>query len=624
MERGRDTILLEGLRILDLTYGPSGGYAGRLFAESGAHVTKVVTGDQEISTFKDSRKRMIRTTDNQLPETIAEQLAVGHWDIVLWDSHMALHLESQLASLLEKISGSCLSVRIHFPSTVDVKEEHALQEWGGWTSLTGDPHRSPLYIGGFPATSLVGAHTAAATMFAWLEQKKGFVQVDALTVVVSALEGVYTNYLETGEVRERVGNRHHTLTPMSIFPCQNGFSFIGAPVDEQWELLERWMGRAPNPNWASVDERQQSYPALEHCIADWTQGMEREELFHTGQAFRLPFGDVQTLEDVKRCPHLNMRHFWKGQHPSDGIQLPWIIYRHSSCKLENRSHSLKRLRILDLTSMWSGPYCTRLFADHGAEVIKVEAPHRPDGIRGNSGESPAPFFNELNRNKCGITLDLRQEEERAKFLKLVATSDILIDNFSPRVMENFGLTREVLWAQQPGLIIMSLSAFGQTGPYRDYVGYGPTLESMSGLASLTGYRDGIPWLPGFSISDIGAGIHGTFALLAALYFQRRFGNGLAVDLSQYEAAIQLIGDYIIEETFSPTPLQPVGCTSIAELAIQDQRPLEVKTSDGKRSISTPWIIDNPENQTYEPAPTLGQHNPLLEDYMAKREWHHQL
>lgn len=216
-----------------------------------------------------------------------------------------------------------------------------------------------------------------------------------------------------------------------------------------------------------------------------------------------------------------------------------------------------------------------------------------------------------------MTLDLRQQADLEKFWELVESCDVLVENFSPRVMENFGLTREALWERQPGLLIVSLSAFGQTGPYRDYVGYGPTLESMAGLASLTGYGDGIPWLPGFSVSDMGAGIHGAFALLGALYSHRQDGRGIAIDLSQYEAAVQLSGDYIMEGTFSTELQKTTGSRCVADL--KEFGPvLETEMNGGGRSIAAPWSSSGDPVRLYEPAPELGQHNLFLDDFIKKK------
>src|SRR5699024_4616096 len=120
-------------------------------------------------------------------------------------------------------------------------------------------------------------------------------------------------------------------------------------------------------------------------------------------------------------------------------------------------------------------------------------------------------------------------------------------------MRNFGLDCETLWKFQPKLGVISLSAFGQTGPYQNFVGYGSTLEAMSGIASLTHYSDGVPWLPGFSISDIGSGVHGAFTLACVFLQKQKKEAGFRVDLSQYETACQFVGDYLVDNTLAIEP-----------------------------------------------------------------------
>jgi len=267
-----------------------------------------------------------------------------------------------------------------------------------------------------------------------------------------------------------------------------------------------------------------------------------------------------------------------------------------------------------MTNMWSGPYCTRLFADLGIEVIKVEAPHRPDGIRNQKG-SAAPFFRELNRNKYGVSLNLNLIDDRKKFLELVEISDAVVENFSPRVMPNFGLQCEQLWKQQPELIFLSLSAFGQTGPYRDFVGYGPTLEAMSGIATLTHYGDGKPWLPGFSISDIGAGIHGAFILAASLIYRKRNRTGIRIDLSQYEVACQFVGDAFFEDCAGKQNKK--GQTRNLKNIADENRVHKLAILEGPPLIGMPWQSKEWKISIKSP-PKLGQHTNELR-YFVNRD-----
>src|SRR5699024_6333417 len=253
----------------------------------------------------------------------------------------------------------------------------------------------------------------------WTKQG-GLITIDALSIVVSGLEGAYSNYLATGFSRSRPGNRHHSLAPMAIMPAADGWALVGAPVDEQWELLKSWAELPDIKEWRDALNRKYHCSELEECLSNWTRHMNRQELFLDGQTFRMPFAKVQSPEELMHCPQLKHRGFWSCSSSEDGnIQLPWKINSHSVSQCTSfPASSWRDVRILDLTSMWSGPYCTRMFADLGAEVIKVEAPHRPDGIRANQGTA-ASFFRELNRNKLGIQLDLRIEADRQELLQLV-------------------------------------------------------------------------------------------------------------------------------------------------------------------------------------------------------------
>ncbi|WP_042356049.1 CaiB/BaiF CoA-transferase family protein [Bacillus rubiinfantis] len=602
--------LLTGIRILELTAGPSGSYAARLFANCGASVYKVLRRGTPQSVFRDRNKHIIETVDLEDFFAVSRDLLRQHWNLVLWDSHVPKALETQLKQRQE--NSSVIGVCIQFPTDVDITEEYALQALAGWQALTGNPVHPPMRVGGNTAAYLIGAHVATAGLVALFEKswtgKGRLVNVDALTTAVSALEGAYSTYLATKESRSRVGNRHHSLAPMSILPARDGWVFIGAPVDEKWELLAGWAGIEPRKQWLSNEGRRDDYRKLEKALQEWTRGLSTEELFLTGQAFRLPFAKVQTPQEVMCCPHLQARNVWTmSHHGVSGLRLPWKVNIGPVSSIYNTKPmgktSWQGLRILDLTSMWSGPYCTRLLADMGAEVIKVEAPHRPDGIRANRGIK-APFFRELNRNKRGIQLDLRQEEARKVFLELVKISDVLVENFSPRVMANFGFTKEELWKLHPNLVILSLSAFGQTGPYRDFVGYGPTLEAMSGLAVLTGIN-GQPQLPGFSVSDIGAGIHGAFVLMAALIFSQRTGIGLQADVSQYEIACQFSAA-CLEQKKEREKEETVMIRDITAIASAGEIST-VTLPEGDQVLGMPWYSSGWEPRSDSP-PELGQHN----------------
>lgn len=208
------------------------------------------------------------------------------------------------------------------------------------------------------------------------------------------------------------------------------------------------------------------------------------------------------------------------------------------------------IRICDLSQNWSGPYCAAYLGGMGAEVIKVESIQHPDSFRfGNLvsdlwWEVYAPW-NCTNVNKYGITLDLNNPRGIELFKELAKVSDVVIENFSSRVMENFKLTYPILKEVNPDIIMVSMPGYGLSGPWRDYAGFGLAFEQSSGLAYLTGYADESPQNLGGSADPI-AGMHAAFAIQAALEYRRRTGKGQFIEIAQAELLTRLLGVAIID------------------------------------------------------------------------------
>ncbi len=196
--------------------------------------------------------------------------------------------------------------------------------------------------------------------------------------------------------------------------------------------------------------------------------------------------------------------------------------------------------VLDATQVMAGPFCTLLLADMGADVIKVEKPQGGDDSRAMGppfihGESAA--FLAVNRNKRSVALNLKSEEGRDLFRRLVRQSDILVENFRPGTMENLGLHYEAIRAINPPIIYCSISGFGQTGPYRGRGGFDLIAQGMSGLISVTGHPGGPPTKVAVPISDLNAGIYAAYGILAAYVHRLKTGEGQHVDTSLLEGAI---------------------------------------------------------------------------------------
>lgn len=200
---------------------------------------------------------------------------------------------------------------------------------------------------------------------------------------------------------------------------------------------------------------------------------------------------------------------------------------------------LKGVRILDLTRVLAGPYCSMLLADMGAEVIKIERPKIGDDSRAFgpfiNGESA--YYMNLNRNKKGMTLNLKSEKGRNIFLEMVKTADIVLENYRPGTMEKLHLSYEELKAVNPGIILGSVSGFGQYGPYHARPGYDIIAQSMGGLMSTTGWPEGAPTRTGTAMGDVLGGLGVTVGILAALHRKKETGEGERVDVALVDSVV---------------------------------------------------------------------------------------
>ena len=207
--------------------------------------------------------------------------------------------------------------------------------------------------------------------------------------------------------------------------------------------------------------------------------------------------------------------------------------------------ALDGIRVLELGSIIAGPFCGRLLADHGADVIKIEAPGAPDPLRewGQAEQDGHHFFFTVHaRNKRCVTLDLRQPEGRLLFLRLVDTADVLLESFRPGTLEKWGLGPELLAERNPGLVLARVSGYGQTGPDSRRPGYASVAEAVSGMRYLNGYPGGPPPRPALSIGDSLAGMFAAQGVLMALLARERADRpaGQVVDVALTESCLALL------------------------------------------------------------------------------------
>lgn len=464
---------------------------------------------------------------------------------------------------------------------------------GGWAHLCGLPDREPLQAGGAISQTLTGAFAAVATLLAALGRTTHgcgeHVDVSAQEAVLAGAQMPTLLYEYRGIVPQRYSSVGSGAGAAFILPTRKGYIGLNALTLAQWRMLCKFLGRediAEDPyyagvSWVNPDERiEEIREAFRTALEDRTA----EELFHEAEKRRVPFGLVPDLPGLfELAPHRERGFFVELEHPVAGtVAVPGIPFKSTATQpapyrppllgehtrevfsqLDNaieaaagspdsgsNSLPLDGLRILDLSMFFAGPVAAQIAADAGAEVIKVESVQRIDGWRGSatstSGNDPtwenSPYFNWVNRNKRGITLNLTDSRGSDILKGLVRDADVLIENYTPRVMGNFGLSYETLAQINPRLIMLSLSGFGSDVSWRDYVAFGMSTEQLSGVAHLTGYEGDEPLFTGMTGGDLFAGVMGANALFAALHQRNLTGQGQHINLSQLEACNLYIGD----------------------------------------------------------------------------------
>jgi crotonobetainyl-CoA:carnitine CoA-transferase CaiB-like acyl-CoA transferase len=246
---------------------------------------------------------------------------------------------------------------------------------------------------------------------------------------------------------------------------------------------------------------------------------------------------------------------------------------------------LEGVRILDFTWVVAGPVATRILADHGAEVVKVERKNPPP-----LGNRKLGLQCDLHRDKLSVALNMQHPRGVELARKIAAKSDIVMDNFSARVMRSWGMDYESLKAVKPDIICISMSGLGHTGPLSSYVSYGPTLQALTGYTLLMAEADGTPAGYGYSYADMCGGYTGALAALVALWNRRRTGRGQFVDLSQLEAVASVIGPSLLDISANDRTQSPPGYASqegpAAPHGVYKCRPL--KNDDGSTDDDR-WI-----------------------------------
>ncbi|MCB1549262.1 MAG: CoA transferase, partial [Hyphomicrobiaceae bacterium] len=220
----------------------------------------------------------------------------------------------------------------------------------------------------------------------------------------------------------------------------------------------------------------------------------------------------------------------------------------SSAGMNAAPRPLAGVKVIDIANFLAAPMCSMFLADFGAEVIKVERPEKGDEVRywGRNKNGVGLYYKVINRNKKAVTADLRTPLGVEIVKRLVKDADILVENYRKGTLEKWGIGPDVLMEINPGLVIVRITGFGQTGPYSERPGFGTLAEALAGFVHINGYPDRPPLLPGFGLADSTTGLMAAYLASVALHEKRRSGKGQVVDLAIYETLFTLLGPQAID------------------------------------------------------------------------------
>ncbi len=464
--------------------------------------------------------------------------------------------------------------------------EFTLQAWsGGIVGLgRGAPDRAPVHVGGQVVEWLSGAYAAVGLQVALAGARQTgagqLVDLSMLEVAVLCLTYYPVTFFET---LRRPWRTERSLFQPGVAAAKDGLVALGCGTAQQWFDLCAMVG---HPEWADpaapvrIGELTHRYaPQLRDWVADRTVADIRD----LATAFRIPNAPVSSGATVTELAQLRERTVFR-RNPRDGFLQPAGPYRltpdvllparpaprigeHSGTWRDTAAAARPRpggsaaagrlpyagLRVLDLTAFWAGPSATHVLAMLGAEVIHLESTTRPDGARMIAGIAvtedqwweKCPIFRSLNTNKKSVTVDFQTERGLALLERLITSSDVIVESYTPRVLDQIGLDYDRVRALRPDIVMVRMPGFGLTGPMRDNPAFAYVIEDAAGLTWLTGYPDANPVEP-YSLGDPNAGLHALNGLLLALEHRRRTGEGVLVEAAMVEAAISIAAAQPIE------------------------------------------------------------------------------
>ncbi len=585
-------MIYDHLHVVDLTAGIAGAYCAKLLTDLGADVVFANAIRDPVFTYLRTSQRHTNDAARWLER--ADVVLVGE------PGHAPVGVDPLVTTSITPLGHGG-------PDDGLVLTDEVLQARSGSLAGHGHADQPPLPVGGQLGEYVTGAYAALGTATAWRRASRtGAPEV----VDVSMLEAIQMTFVTTPTLMARfpggrMGNMRWVMIPGNEPTGDGRFVGITTVTEQQWKALARVIGRddmADDSELGTMIGGFRRASEVNGALRAWTGARTADEVVAACVEARVPATIVGNGAELPRFDHVIAREVLVRQpgeswvRPRPPFRFHGVPDRELAAPAEADATAgwparprvangepvgdrpLAGLKILDFTAFWAGPAATAWLAAMGADVIKVEAVQRPDGIRFSAAVRPQqdPMFYEMsalfhasNLGKRGITLDLGQPEGLDLARRLIARCDVVVENFTPRVLEGFGLDYEAVRAARSDAVMVRMPAFGLSGPWRDRPGFAQTMEQITGMAWVTGYAGGPPIIPGGPVDPM-VGAHAALAIVAALEHRARTGEGQLVEVPLLEVATAVTAEQVIRYAMDETLLDRRGTDGVYAALGEDE------------------------------------------------------
>ncbi|HLZ83569.1 MAG TPA: CoA transferase [Caulobacteraceae bacterium] len=572
---------LAGLRVLEHSGDVATRYCGRLFAAGGAQVVRIGPSDDSRLGYAGEAGRAYGAWLDQRKSVIDDAAAESPFDLIIagQDRGDVAAAEAFRAARPERPSLLALTwFDPQGPYGAWRGTDEIIQALCGLAFAFGEAEGPPMLSQGHAAQvvgGLIAYNAALAALLSAPGRRPERIAVNILEANLCFSEPGAVATRADGTMATRMGvNRFSPTYPAGSYRTSDGWIGITCLTPAQWRSFCGLIGRpdlGADPRYATSYERLLLADALDPILVSACLTRTTDEWLALGDKHRVPTAPMPTPGQLKHEPHWASRGAFAPVSDDPGVQGPTLPYRMGFDGVRTARWAgdpvrgpLAGLKVVDFSMGWAGPLCARTLGDLGAEVVKVESADYPDWWRGWEANEEARALMEMrhhflgvNRNKRGVCIDLTSPEGVARAKTLIAGADVVIENYAAGVLEKLGLGQAVQRSLRPGIVSLTMPAFGATGPWAGLRAYGSTVEQACGLPFANGEAHWPPCLEHVAFGDPVAGLYGASAVLTALAGRERLG-GADIDLAQVACLFQLGGDSIIAAQVLGEPLPRTG------------------------------------------------------------------